>query len=231
MPQLHLLWIAAILLIGLGMAIDMPFVFGENFSNLSGYTSDQLEKASAKYSDLAGIPPVSSPNDFDTIEVVIVTNEINKSSSENNSKESQDSLEGFAQINQSYKNNATINLSLEKFSTELPPTYIIVGLPVTYPNYQAYWFDEGNKNYNNGNYQRAIECYDQAINLNPKLKEAWCNKGIALCRLEKYKDALKAFDQALNICPEYSKAWRCKGQAFEAIGQDDEAEQAFRNAG
>jgi tetratricopeptide (TPR) repeat protein len=219
-----ILYLSLIVLIGSGLALDVPFVFDENSSDLDSYNSKQLEVASSSSRDLAGVPPVSSPDDYDTIEITLVANEsINKSSTNNNSTQSQDILSGFEKNNQSFTDKAT-NFSHDTDSTEFLSRYILVKNP-------AELFNEGNKNYNKGNYQKAIECYDQAINLNPKLKEAWCNKGMALYRLEKYKDALKAFDQALIICPDYAKAWRCKGQAFEAMGLYDEAKQAFQNAG
>lgn len=228
------LWVTSlclVVLIGSGLAIDMPFVFDENSSDLASYDSHQLEAASALSHDLKGVPPVSSPNDYEMIEVILPINEsFNKSSADNDSIQSQDALSGFAPISQQLADNET-NLSHRKFSVDLPPTYIIVSLPVIYPKGQSYWFEEGNRCYANGSYQKAIECYDQAINLDPELKEVWCNKGLALCRLEKYKEALKAFDQALIICPEYKKAWRCKGQALDAMGRDDEAKEAFQNAG
>jgi tetratricopeptide (TPR) repeat protein len=229
MPQLYLCLIASILIAGSGIATDVPFVFDEKFSDLAGYNSHQLERASALSPDLAGVPPVSSPNGG-TIEIALATNEsANKSSGNNRATKSQRTLYGFVILNQSSLSNAT-NISSERFDTNLLPAYSMVVLPiVTSPN-QDDWFKEGNKNYNNGNYQKAIECYDQAIKLNPQLKEGLCNKGIALCRLGKYQDAIDAFDQAIDICPNYSKAWRSKGHVLEAMGREDEAKQAFQNA-
>jgi tetratricopeptide (TPR) repeat protein len=106
--------------------------------------------------------------------------------------------------------------------------YSFVVLPVVPSiNQVDYCFNVGNANFNKSNYQKAIECYDQVIKLNPQIKEAWCNKGIALCRLGKYQDAIGAFDQALNISPDYSNAWRNKSLAQKAMGRKDGAKQAF----
>jgi hypothetical protein len=61
------LWLYMILLIGTGMAIDVPFVFNESSSFVDRYSSDQIELAYNSSSDLAGVPIVSSPSDLDIL--------------------------------------------------------------------------------------------------------------------------------------------------------------------
>jgi tetratricopeptide (TPR) repeat protein len=209
MSQLNLCLVAVILLAESVIAVDLPFVFDKNTSDLAGYDSNQLEKASALSRDLAGVPPVSSPSNDDMIEVSLVTNDsINNSSSDNNT-ESQRILTWLVAFNQPTMTNTT-NLSSERFETNLQPTYSLVGLPVVTPLSSDDWFSEGNTNYDNGDYAKAIACYDQAIQLNPHFSGSWCNKGMALCRLEKYQEAIKAFDKALEIDPHYAKALKSK---------------------
>jgi len=58
-----------------------------------------------------------------------------------------------------------------------------------------------------GNYDEAIKTLDKAIEINPRLAEAWYNKGNALLSLGKYEEAIKAFDKAIEINPQYAKAW------------------------
>lgn len=65
------LLLCLLMLIGSGSAADVPFVFGENSSNLAGYSSAQLEKASSSSPDLAGIPLVTSPSDSEVLEIPI----------------------------------------------------------------------------------------------------------------------------------------------------------------
>jgi len=60
-------WLSAILLIGLGAAVDVPFVFDETASGVAGYNSDQLEQAYAASPDLAGVPMVTQANDDEVI--------------------------------------------------------------------------------------------------------------------------------------------------------------------
>jgi tetratricopeptide (TPR) repeat protein len=48
-----------------------------------------------------------------------------------------------------------------------------------------------------GEFIAAIECYDQAIKMNPNIKEIYCNKGFSLQSLGENKAAIECFNQAL----------------------------------
>jgi len=48
-------------------------------------------------------------------------------------------------------------------------------------------------------FNEAIESYDMAIAINPKLIDAWIGKGVALYGLGNYNESLKAFDEAIKI--------------------------------
>ncbi|MCX6673110.1 MAG: tetratricopeptide repeat protein [Methanothrix sp.] len=66
------LWLCMILLIGNGIAVDVPFVFDKMSSGVASYNSDQLEQAYAASSDLMGVPPVSYLSDSEVLEFPIV---------------------------------------------------------------------------------------------------------------------------------------------------------------
>lgn len=230
MSQLHICLVALILLTVSGIAADIPFVFDEESLNLASNDSLQLEKVSGSSRYLKGVSPISSQGKDFMIEVTLAANEsINKSSGDDRTSESQKNLSDLAAFSQTFMYDAD-TYSQEGFETDLPPSYSLT-FPVTEPSVEDYWFEEGNKNYNNSDYKKAIECYNKALKLNPQSKEVWCNRGIALCRLGEYQDAIEAFDQAILISSHYSKAWRSKGRALEAMGLENEAEKAFRNAG
>jgi tetratricopeptide (TPR) repeat protein len=87
--------------------------------------------------------------------------------------------------------------------------------------------DKGNDFYFLGEYNKAIECFNKAIDLNPKSEKAWANKGNALIKLGKYNEALQACDKAIKINPKSSIAWFNKGYAFIKLGDPVEANQAY----
>jgi tetratricopeptide (TPR) repeat protein len=69
MPDLHLWMICVILLIGSGLATEIPYAFDEKSSSLAGYTSEQLERVSSSSADLLGIPPMSALSNDAVIEI------------------------------------------------------------------------------------------------------------------------------------------------------------------
>lgn len=50
-------------------------------------------------------------------------------------------------------------------------------------------------------YEKAIECFDKVIELNPDDHKGLYNKGIALFKLHKYDEAIKFFRKSIVIYP------------------------------
>jgi tetratricopeptide (TPR) repeat protein len=71
---------------------------------------------------------------------------------------------------------------------------------------------EGNKYFFKGQYDKAIECYDKAIDIEPYNAEVWYNKGCALEEIKKNNEAMRCYDNAMNIEPQYPNAWYAKGK-------------------
>jgi hypothetical protein len=65
------IWLCMVLLVGLGSAADVPFVFDQSTSGVAGYTSVQIEQDHTTSPDLAGVPIVSSPSDNESLEIPI----------------------------------------------------------------------------------------------------------------------------------------------------------------
>ena len=63
----------------------------------------------------------------------------------------------------------------------------------------AAWLNKGVALAHLGKPREAIECYDKALEINPKLSDAWNNKGVALKALGRYEEATGCYDAALKI--------------------------------
>lgn len=50
-------------------------------------------------------------------------------------------------------------------------------------------------------FPRALECFDNAIQANPKFPEAWSNKGVLLEKMGQFQDAAAAYRHALSLDP------------------------------
>ncbi len=88
-----------------------------------------------------------------------------------------------------------------------------------------------------GNYDKAIEYYEKAIELKQDYAKAWYSKGLALHKLGRdekalkaYEEALKAYDKATELKQDDANAWYGKGLALHELGRDEEARKAYEEA-
>ncbi|GEM_PF-1415111 len=63
-------------------------------------------------------------------------------------------------------------------------------------------------------YDQALECYNQAIQLNPKLAEAYVNRGNFYRKQENYSQALADYNQAIQLNPQYAAAYANRGNLY-----------------
>jgi tetratricopeptide (TPR) repeat protein len=98
-------------------------------------------------------------------------------------------------------------------------------------------YNMGNNFYYQGEIDKSIDYYDQAIQIKSDYADAWYNRGIALMNLTKYNESIKSFDKAIEYYinsnesdPSLAKAWYNEGRAFDALGNTTEANAAFTKA-
>jgi len=71
-----------------------------------------------------------------------------------------------------------------------------------------------------GKFEKACECFDMALNINPNYVEAWHWKGVALSNQCNYEEAIKCFDKALEISPDYFKSLTGKVEAIKLLEEN-----------
>ncbi|MDE4907533.1 tetratricopeptide repeat protein [Methanogenium marinum] len=98
------------------------------------------------------------------------------------------------------------------------------------PEAERLFIDGLTYNAQNGRFEEAIACFDEAIAIDPDFAEAWFGKGISNYNLQRYDEALTSFDEAIAINPDFKDAWYFKGTTLTDMGRDDEAAYYFEQA-
>lgn len=92
------------------------------------------------------------------------------------------------------------------------------------------FYDRAGASYLKGDYERAIQDYDQAIRLNPRFAKAFCNRGTTYAGKSDYDHAIQDFDQAIRLDPSFALAFSSRGLAYDKKGDYDRAIQDFDQA-
>lgn len=97
-------------------------------------------------------------------------------------------------------------------------------------NTGEYWVDkgislmvEGRGSKDNSMVEKSIIYYDKALELDPKLKDAWDEKGGALLFLGRYDEAIYCYNKSIEINASDTLPWHNKGNAFLHLKNYNEA--------
>ena len=72
-------------------------------------------------------------------------------------------------------------------------------------------------------YDKAIEDYTIAIEVNSKDAEAYYNRGLAYANLNDYKRAIEDYDKALELNPNYTEACNNRDVAYHNLEEHDKS--------
>jgi tetratricopeptide (TPR) repeat protein len=196
-----LLWIGLIFLLEPALAADIPYVFNNSSYDVGSYNSDQLVNISAASTELAGVPPVSSPRDSD----VLLFPESKTYKTVGEIKNEFDykvwQKKGMILFNQGRYDEA-----LQAFDQSIQMN----------PRIAESWSYKGVVLRAAHQYREAIKCFDVATALEPSFTTAWNNKAEALYAMGRYDEALQACDKAIQIDSKSAKAWYTKALIFKA---------------
>jgi tetratricopeptide (TPR) repeat protein len=79
-------------------------------------------------------------------------------------------------------------------------------------------------------YDKAIEFYSQAIELNPKYDSAYYDMGNAYYNLKEYDNAITAYQKAIDINLKYADVYNNMGLAYDELKEYDNAIEAYQKA-
>lgn len=80
------------------------------------------------------------------------------------------------------------------------------------------------------NFDKAIKCFQQALEINPDFAEAYFNMGISYNEKDKKGKAIRCYKKAIEINPDYVKAYYNMGQAYCDKGDGYKAIRFYKKA-
>ena len=79
-------------------------------------------------------------------------------------------------------------------------------------------------------YVKAVELFDQVININPLHAVAYSNRGYALRELKRYEEAVASYNKALILKPDYTDAYYNRGINLAELMRYEEASLSYDKA-
>jgi hypothetical protein len=79
------------------------------------------------------------------------------------------------------------------------------------------WMDKGDNLNKLGDFEKAVECYDKALNVDLFAVDAWNHKGNSFFKMRQYDKAIESYSKALDIDPTNVDGWNGKGNSYERL--------------
>jgi PGF-CTERM protein len=92
------------------------------------------------------------------------------------------------------------------------------------------WNEQGFRFLESGDYEKAIECFDKAIELNPNYTDAYLNRGLAYLYLEQNERAIEDFEKVIELNPCYDQACRAREFVLSILKQENGASEDYEFA-
>ena len=90
--------------------------------------------------------------------------------------------------------------------------------------------EKGNVFIDHYEYEKAIECFDKAIELDPNFIDAYSSRGNVYNYLKQYDKAIADFDRTIILNPDYAEVYYSRGRAYSGLGQYESAIEDYNKA-
>lgn len=85
------------------------------------------------------------------------------------------------------------------------------------------WFEKGYASTMSESYSDAIGAFSKAIELSPRMANAYLNRGTNYFLVGKHSQAIEDFDRVIEIDPKYAMAYFNRGIAYSNLGNQQQA--------
>ena len=93
-----------------------------------------------------------------------------------------------------------------------------------------YYYNLGNYYASRGNYTKAVECFQQSINLDASMEESYINLANSYGMLKEYENSIKVSEQLLQRNPTNIKALQNLAVTYRSLGNNKKAEEYLSKA-
>lgn len=83
--------------------------------------------------------------------------------------------------------------------------------------------EQGNQYSEEGDYESAIKCYKQALDIKPGYIEAYYNMGIVYRKMQCFEDAVKMLQVAAWIAPDFVEVYQELSDSLRLLGKNEDA--------
>jgi tetratricopeptide (TPR) repeat protein len=92
------------------------------------------------------------------------------------------------------------------------------------------WLKKGIKNYNKGDFEKALECFKEALFYKPEDKSLFFYMGKTLNVLGRYGESISFLDMTLAIDPSDTTVWYLKGNVATKLGLNSVAKTCYEES-
>ena len=108
--------------------------------------------------------------------------------------------------------------------------FLLVWAPILQETLDYAYYNLGNAYVRSGDYKKAIESYQKAIQENPQVAKFWVNLGMAGERVGDYSLSFSAYLRAVELEPDNARAHLGLGKIFYMRGEFEQAEAHLKKA-
>jgi tetratricopeptide (TPR) repeat protein len=113
-------------------------------------------------------------------------------------------------------------------SHQKPGTGVYISTETT--NKAQELFKKGNEQFDQSDYQGAVNSFTEAIKLNPKYANAYNDRGVTRFQLADKQGAIEDYNQAIKINPNYADAYYNRGNSRSDLGDKEGAIRDYTQA-
>jgi tetratricopeptide (TPR) repeat protein len=126
----------------------------------------------------------------------------------------------LVEINNTSDLNSLAYTTAKSSPASQPPTQ---PQPPSPPHSLEYWFKLGLQKAQNNDLEGAIAAWDQVLENDSDIPQAWHNRGSALAYLNRLEEAIVSFEQAISLDVNDYQSWNDRGNALYNLQRWEEA--------